>query len=100
MKHKDIIDNLFGGNICGLTDIGNNLSKNKTAREINKTLKQLEKDFFNSQDELTSNLVEEIISYYRKLLYINGKQGYREGIRIGFELAEALKNPKLKKYNQ
>ncbi len=91
MKKQNIINNLFNGRICGLSDIGNEFKKNKSAQEISKTLRQLEKNFCDSQNESTINIFEEITNCYRKLLYINAKLDYHAGIQIGFELAETLK---------
>ena len=65
--------------------------KNKSAQEISKTLKQLEKNFCASQNDLTINIFEKITNCYRKLLYINAKLGYHVGMQTGLELAETLK---------
>ncbi len=87
---KNIVDKLFFGGICGITEIGERINKYKKVKILREQLKEAEKNFFNSKDEKTSKEAEKIIGYYKKLLLINLKEGYREGIKTGFELSEEL----------
>ena len=88
---KNIIDKLFFGGIGGIAE---RINKYKKVKILRKELKEAEKNFFNSKDEKTSKEAEKIIGYYKKLLLINLKEGYREGIKTGFELSEELMKTK------
>ncbi len=87
---KNIIDKLFFGGIGGIAEIGERINKYKKVKILRKELKETEKKFFSSKDEETSKEAQKIIGYYKKLLLINLKEGYREGIKTGFELSEEL----------
>lgn len=68
---KNIIDKLFFGGICGITEIGERINKYKKVKILREQLKEAEKNLFNSKDEKTSKEAEKIIGYYKKLLLIN-----------------------------
>lgn len=68
---KNIVDKLFFGGICGITEIGERINKYKKVKILREQLKEAEKNFFNSKDEKTSKEAEKIIGYYKKLLLIN-----------------------------
>lgn len=87
---NDILEDLFYGNICGISETGINKSIEYTKLQNN--LKTLEENFIECLDQDIKNGFENIKNCYQKLLLLSLKEGYKTGLKTGFNIANEIKN--------
>lgn len=90
---KNILNDLLYGRVCGISNMKND--KNNEFNLIEKEILLLEKNLINIMPKDFDKLYSEMKNCYQQLLLLNLREGYKYGVKLGFQLSSPIVTEKI-----